>query len=247
MPTVVLSLVREHSQAMAPPRALWVPFELGRPLGAPGDAEFQRDVLRSMLGLLGRTDFPAHEDYPHEAPAMDAASAEGWACPIALPARDAAVTLRERLRAEIERLRPWYEESARRRARTAVGVSGLGADAIEQIGDALASVAEGEPPPSLEGATEALPRLARFLADDAKAYYMEAVTAQPGRSAASSDEIGLWLYGETTLGEVLFQLRDRARESEDPAERALRGVLIPGRFLQLLRSSAREPAASGGS
>lgn len=50
--TTQISLVREHTEAIRPPRALWVPFELGRPLGQPNDSEFQMRVLRACLGLL---------------------------------------------------------------------------------------------------------------------------------------------------------------------------------------------------
>ena len=47
--TVGISLVREHTAAMKPPRTLWVPFPLGRPLGEPNDEAFQLDVLRAVL------------------------------------------------------------------------------------------------------------------------------------------------------------------------------------------------------
>ena len=53
IPTVGISLVREHSEKIRPPRALWVPFMLGRPLGAPDAPDFQRRVLRAALELLG--------------------------------------------------------------------------------------------------------------------------------------------------------------------------------------------------
>ena len=48
--TAGLSLVRLHSEKIRPPRALWVPFELGRPLGVPNDAAFQTRVLRALIG-----------------------------------------------------------------------------------------------------------------------------------------------------------------------------------------------------
>ena len=50
--TTGISLVREHSEWMAPPRILWVPFRLGRPLGRPGDAAFQHRVIDAALALL---------------------------------------------------------------------------------------------------------------------------------------------------------------------------------------------------
>ena len=43
--TTGISLIRINTEKVAPPRALWVPFELGRPLGAPSDPAFQRRVL----------------------------------------------------------------------------------------------------------------------------------------------------------------------------------------------------------
>ena len=56
MPTTGISLVREHTQQMQLPRFLWVPFELGRPFGAPNEPDFQRCVLRTALELLERKD-----------------------------------------------------------------------------------------------------------------------------------------------------------------------------------------------
>jgi hypothetical protein len=41
VPTTSISLVREHTEVIRPPRALWVTFELARPLGAPDDAALQ--------------------------------------------------------------------------------------------------------------------------------------------------------------------------------------------------------------
>jgi hypothetical protein len=40
MATTQISLVREHTAAIRAPRALWVPFILGRPLGVPNDPAF---------------------------------------------------------------------------------------------------------------------------------------------------------------------------------------------------------------
>ena len=76
--TTGISLVRENTASMQPPRALWVPFPLGRPLGKPGDAAFQHAVIRSALGLLEHRSGPVLEDYPVDAPAEVAA----MACPV---------------------------------------------------------------------------------------------------------------------------------------------------------------------
>src|SRR6185369_836232 len=73
IPTVAIALVRPQAERTRPPRALWVPFELGRPFGPPNDPAFQRRVILSALGLLEAgtgpvllADFP--DDDPREAP-----------------------------------------------------------------------------------------------------------------------------------------------------------------------------------
>ena len=80
--TTGISLVREHTEKIRPPRALWVTFELGRPLGIPDDAPFQRRVVKAALDLLARTDGPLIGDYPEHV--TEAADFTGWACPINL-------------------------------------------------------------------------------------------------------------------------------------------------------------------
>ena len=60
--------MREHTEAIHPPRALWVPFILGRPFGVPGDSAFQRRVLVAALRLLEAPAGPVLADYPEDAP-----------------------------------------------------------------------------------------------------------------------------------------------------------------------------------
>jgi hypothetical protein len=50
--TISLSLLREVSEKVRPPRTLWVPFPHGYPLGAAHDGELQRRILRSALEVL---------------------------------------------------------------------------------------------------------------------------------------------------------------------------------------------------
>jgi len=63
IPTVTVSLLREVTSVVRPPRALFAPFPLGYPLGAPHDAELQHRVIAQALGLLQRTDVPVSEEY----------------------------------------------------------------------------------------------------------------------------------------------------------------------------------------
>ena len=68
VPTVVISLIRRHTEVMKPPRGLFMPFELGRPFGAANEPGFQRRVLLDALKLLERKDGPILEDSPDTPP-----------------------------------------------------------------------------------------------------------------------------------------------------------------------------------
>jgi hypothetical protein len=61
--TVGISLLREVTSVIHPPRALFVPFPLGFPLGAPHDAALQHQVIRAAFDLLPRTDVPVLESF----------------------------------------------------------------------------------------------------------------------------------------------------------------------------------------
>ncbi|MEE3353240.1 MAG: hypothetical protein VX219_03505, partial [Actinomycetota bacterium] len=54
--TVALGSIRKQMESSAPPRGLWCDFPLGRPLGKPGDPEFQHRVLDVAFSLLDATE-----------------------------------------------------------------------------------------------------------------------------------------------------------------------------------------------
>lgn len=235
MATAGISFIREHTEQIKPPRALWVPFELGRPLGAPNEPEFQLDVLRALLRTLEEDRGPVLIDYPHDAPALSG-DHEPWAClipaPPLEPARSEAEALNQRLSREISLLRPWYDESVKAHGRTAVRTSGL---ALAEMTSVLAAYAAGETPQVPSTAVASMPYLLRFLADDLKAYYLEAAVAQPGGSSPSSTELGRWLFHETALGDVLFRVLGRLASSEDQRENRLSGttgVIVPRAYMK---------------
>ncbi len=61
--TVAISLLREVTSVLRPPRALFVPFPLGYPLGVPHDADLQHRIIAQALALLDRTDVPVLETW----------------------------------------------------------------------------------------------------------------------------------------------------------------------------------------
>lgn len=52
IPTVSITLLREVTERVAPPRALSVDRPLGFPLGEPYDAAGQRRIIMSALAML---------------------------------------------------------------------------------------------------------------------------------------------------------------------------------------------------
>jgi hypothetical protein len=50
--TVCIVLLREVAEKVRPPRALFVPFRHGYPLGLPNDAKTQRSVIEAALNVV---------------------------------------------------------------------------------------------------------------------------------------------------------------------------------------------------
>ncbi|MHB8765649.1 MAG: hypothetical protein ACYDA8_15125 [Deferrisomatales bacterium] len=225
IPTTQISLIREHTAVIRPPRALWVPFELGRPLGAPGDPPFQTRVLRAALELLTAASGPVLADFPDDAPG-DGAEAAPLACPVSFPAPEPATPLEALLgefRREVDGLRGWYYLGVERRGRTTAASSGLSPEAAA---DLVAAWARGERPPSpVAGLTPA--HALRLAAEDLKSYYLEAAAARPG-PAADRHHLAEWFWGSTRAARVLGRVRERCLASEaDDVKLLGRLLLIP--------------------
>lgn len=225
--TITISLIREQTERVNPPRSLWVPFPLGRPLGTAGDAAFQTDVLKAAFDLLETATEPTIVDFPHDAPGE--VGPEQWACPLNL-AVATDDSLGGRFQAEIDSLRPWFDVTVERRGRTAFGVTGASIDELDQVAVALLGLAEtasfAELPEGAEWAFD-MPLLARHLASDMRMFYQEALAAQPGNGAPTHDAINQWIFGTTVLGEVLQLAANRALESDDGATRLIKFLMIP--------------------
>ena len=225
--TTQISLVREHTELMTPPRALWVPFMLGRPFGAPGAPEFQRKVLIAVLRLLEAERGPVLEDFPEDAPASELDNnMEGFACPVnfAKPSSiaDESVSPAEALRGEMAQLQPWYDLARSRRGRTTVGLSGI---PIMQAAQFIASQLGNQPLPAYNAQMSAGEALKRAC-DDIKAFYAEAVSAQPGN--LNSQAIDRWFWADTQAGKLFLQLRDLCVASPDKTMQLLgKSMLVP--------------------
>ena len=223
-------MIRDHTERIKPPRALWVPFELGRPIGAPGNHAFQTRVVRAALALLERDSGPVLEDFPDDEP--DGTPSEmPLACPVSFAAQVAELDVEGELlnafQAEVEGLRNWYDVAVEQRGRTTANTTGL---APETVADFIAAFARGEEPDNPLSEVS-LGTALKMASEDLKAYYNESVTAQPGRT---TDSISLanWFWGETAAARVLNEVRKHCLGREGREYKLLgNALLVPRRQL----------------
>lgn len=199
----MLATVRGQVERLHPPRALFVDFPLGRPLGRPGDPAFQRRVLLAALALLDRPSGPVLETFPESI--VDEAD-HPIACPLP-PRHDpdlpAAVD-------EARGLRAAYERTVRANGgRTLVGRV-LGPAAVPDALASFARIAAGTP------WTEAgLPADPVQCSMDVRAYYEEAALALVDHvPAARASET--WFFHTTEGGRTIMAAREAMRAAEAP-------------------------------
>ena len=228
--TTQISLIRVHTERIRPPRALWVPFELGRPLGPHSNPAFQTRVVQAALELLERPAGPVLTDFPDDEPAGIAPETP-LACPVSFAAQTAELDvggeLFDAFRAEVDGLRNWYGEAVRRRRRTTADTAGLAPEAVAEF---IAAFARGGEPDN-PVAEVPLGMALKMASEDLKAYYNESVTAQPGRD---TDALRLedWFWGETAAARVLNEVRKHCLTRDGAVYKALGNVfLVPQRQL----------------
>ena len=208
--TVAIALIRRQAENTKPPRALWVPFELGRPFGPPNEPLFQKRVLLAALGMLVEEGGPVRiTDFPDDDPRAQPDPA--WRPPF-IPASiaDGSVeSLASRVEAEVLLLRGAHERWTVQHGRSTVGLSGL---PIRECARYVADWLRGKEPPSPRDSFSA-PLILRFAVDDLKAYCLEAAGA--GTAKPSSRQLGDWFWNETATGAALYALRTVLLGQED--------------------------------
>ena len=238
--TVSVSLFRPFAEKVKPPRALWVPFPFGRPLGAPNNKAIQRKVLFAMFDLLNRTEGPVLEDLLLDASEdhLDArhqklgqqCSAKGCNFDDAL-ASDEPMFPREitpydgdysEVRSEIASLKLHHEKYMETyEGRTQIGNSGVSTETIEKAAQNLHDFVNKKTlaiPSSKPEMNSAVSQNAfvRLCADDLKAFYLESRLAETGGAGAEkSTEYNDWLWYETRIGSLIVAARGRVIDTTD--------------------------------
>jgi hypothetical protein len=197
--TVALGSQRKQMANTAPPRGLWCDFPLGRPLGRPGDAEFQHRVLRHAFSLL-EAPGPVFAEYPE---AIHDDGTEVMACavpPYDDPAAHPAVN-------EAKGLRPAYERAVARLGNRAGTGRTIDADGVPDAIRALVRVADGTP-----WKEAGIPGVPARVAQDIRGYYETAALGLADH-APSAWAGTRWFYEHTEGGRVLLAARQTMRDA----------------------------------
>ena len=210
LPTSAIVFIKEQTERVKPPRALFVPFPFGFALGKPDAPEFQHKVLAAALELFKSESAPVLAEFPEDADA-----------PVRLLQASAA---RANLTTgidtdpadEVTALRGYYERWVEDHdGRTGVGISGVPQRQWRGLMKYLHAFAQGEDVTYAdmpEGVTE--PRFLKLVADDLKAFYMEARMCQ--RPEQQNNDLQSWFWAETAGGTMLAKIAARLDASEDP-------------------------------
>jgi hypothetical protein len=213
--TTSISMVREHTEKVKPPRALFVPFPYGHALGRPNDPELQHRVLKAALDLLEAGAGPVLADFPDESESgvEPPAPVQASAIPVAASTPDDPAM-------ETTQMLEYHEQwMARSGGRTAFGLSGIPAARFRGVIRFLRAFASGEDADMPERPADLpLPNFIRYCADDLKSLYYEGRLAM--KPAAGGDEIARWFWGDTASGQLLRRVKDRLDASEDPKSKA---------------------------
>lgn len=215
IPTVAIALIPQHAERIAPPRALAVPFVLGRPLGSPSNPGLQHRVLDAALGLLTRSDSnPVLQTFEEDVPESHSTE-EAWVCPVSFATPETSSSTSDQVIDEIALLQPWYDRGLEERSgRTSFGLTGM--TLVETV--TFLTQFTSDVPPS--GEAEKL----KLAAEDLKAFYNESAASQPGHQTAKSVED--WYWQQTQAGTLIKAIKQNCAKSEDKSLKLTASFLL---------------------
>ena len=222
--TVLIALIPQHARKMKPPRALAVPFELGRPLGKPADRAFQIRVLAAAFATLKQPGpGPVYTEFTEDIPATNSVEEQLWACPVTFVNQSAQQGFEGSVAEEIELLTPWYDKGRQTRGYTSVGASGL---SVTEINGFLNRFIEDQSMQDNPNPDLPLGDTFKLAVEDLKAFYNESTAAQPGY--ASSKDVADWFWGQTSAGNMLLHLSQSCGDHPDGLVKLVAAfILVP--------------------
>jgi len=194
--------MKEVAEKMAPPRTLYCEFPLGRPLGQPGDAAFQRNVLERGFALLDSTE-PVLATHP------EVIESDETPLTCSIPPR-----FDESLPPAVDEargLRAAYDRAVAARGTTAVGRA-IDADTVADALGVLHQWGEG-----VAWKDVALPgKNTLAVSHDIRAYYTEAALELATGPAPAGRSVEAWFWDETEAGKTMMAARKEMEKQEAP-------------------------------
>lgn len=187
--TVALGSVKGQLESTAPPRGLFCDFPLGRPLGKPGDAEFQHRVLAHAFSMLERTE-PGIEAFPE----VISDESDVLSCPMPPQAESdehPAVV-------EARALRPAYNRTIARHGDRMGAFRLMGPDEVPAAIGTFAAIADGAP-----WKEAGIPGIPARVVQDIRGYY-EAAAVSLADHTPSAFEATRWFQHETEAGRAIL-------------------------------------------
>ena len=192
----------EVVERMSPPRALYCEFPLGRPLGKPSDAVFQREVIERGLDLRGASE-PVLATYPEVVESDETP----LVCSIP-PRHDPNISPPVD---EAQGLRAAYDRALAARGTTSVGRA-IDADSVPAALEVLHQWATGA---SWEDV--ALPgKNTVAVSHDIRTYYEEAAMELVAGSTPGGRAAEAWFFEETEAGRTVMAARAALKDQEAP-------------------------------
>jgi len=184
--------------------------------------------MLAALKLLESLEGPILEDFPDEGlPEIEESDQDPavLACPISFRKSPESVSDSEMgisaFRQEVAEFRNWYDMNLQKTNRTAVAHFDL-KSACElfctyAIGGSIQDKTKGMPP----GAA------IRIAAQDLKAFYFEALMAQPGVKSVDGKAFQRWFWNETAASDLLRDIQKKCLEETDRSLKMTGKMLIP--------------------
>jgi hypothetical protein len=198
--TVAFGSIRAHLAGVAPPRALFCDFPLGRPLGRPADREFQHRVLAQALELLETATAPTLAEFPEPIRDNELTTLSCALPPRFDPDEHPAVD-------EARALRPAYERAIARYGNRAGTGRVVAADDIPAAIEAFTRVAAGTP-----WKQAGIAGIPARVAQDIRGYYETAALAL-GDHTPGAWESTRWFIHATQAGATLRAARQTMKDA----------------------------------
>lgn len=171
--------------------------------------------MKEALALLEYPEGPVLADYP-----IDCDEYEDTAAPLTCPvnfqnrpqAESSTDTIINQLRAELSTMQTWYDLAHEIPEQATTGASGLvPPEIVDFFDDFINNRIDSE-----EMVNQKIPDLLRLAAEDLKAFYFKAVSAQPGQSTDVA-VLANWFWGDTYAAACINEVRTQCltRETND--------------------------------